>query len=84
MSRHDSAPVAEFFGLANEIRGNWTHNQEIGERNMDDANNAFGRRCGGSAKNDEDCRNSCFNAAIGGDLTTYQSGTTPGYWDYGK
>jgi len=71
---------AEFLGWVNEKRGDWFHNQELGEREMDDFNNAFGRQCAKGSKTKTDCQQKCLNAANSGRLKTYTPGTTPGYW----
>jgi RHS repeat-associated protein len=80
MAGEDGNAVASFLGWANEKRGDWTHNQERGEREMDDYNNAQGRQCAKSAKSTQDCQQSCMSAVTSGNLKTYQSGSTPGYW----
>ena len=80
MAREDSSAAASVFGWVNEKRGDWTHNQERGEREMDNFNNAHGRQCAKDSKDTKDCQQKCLNAATSGGLKTYQSGTTPGYW----
>jgi RHS repeat-associated protein len=80
MAQENSNAEAEFFGWANEKRGDWFHNQEIGEREMDDFNNAFGRQCAKASKSKTDCQQKCLKAANSGRLKTYMPGTTPGYW----
>ena len=82
MAREDGDITARLLGWGNEKRGDWTHNQERGEREMDDFNNARGRQCGKDANTTKDCQNSCMNAVSRGDLKTYDSGTTPGYRGY--
>ena len=81
MSSEDGNAVSSLLGWANEKRGDWTHNQERGEREMDDYNNAKGRQCSKGAKSTKDCQQSCMGAVNSGDLKTYQSGSTPGYWN---
>ena len=80
MAREDGNITAWFLGWANEKRGDWTHNQERGEREMDDFNNLYGRKCGKNAKDTKDCQDRCMNALKNGKLKTYQGGTTQGYW----
>jgi hypothetical protein len=80
MAREDTSLVASAFGWANEKRGDWFHNQERGEREMDDFNNAYGRQCAKGSKNTQDCQQKCLGAVNSGSLKTYTSGTTPGYW----
>jgi hypothetical protein len=77
MAKENGQGFAELFGWANEKWGDWFHNQQQGERRMDDSNNACGRDF---ARNNQDCRNSCVAAVQSGGLKTYQSGSTPGYW----
>jgi hypothetical protein len=80
MAREDGYAVANLLGWANEKRGDWTHNQERGEREMDDYNNAKGRQCSKNSNNTADCQQKCMSALTNGDLKTYQAGSTPGYW----
>jgi len=77
MAKENGQGPAIAFGWANEKYGDWAHNQEQGERAMDNSNNACGRNF---AKNKQDCKNSCLAAAQNGTLKTYQSGSSPGYW----
>lgn len=79
MARENTAPVAQCLGWANEKRGDWTHNQQAGERQMDDFNNAVGVKFGRSAQSAQECRAACMGAAMSGGLRTYQPDTTPGY-----
>lgn len=76
MTQENSEAEAAFLGWANEKRGDWTHGQEKGEREMDDANNAAGRVCGTMANSRQDCVNSCLNAPL---TQSYPAGST-GYW----
>ena len=76
LTQENSEAEATFFGWANEKRGDWTHKQEEGERQMDDANNAAGRACGKTAKSKPDCVKGCLNAPL---TQSYQSGSTPPY-----
>jgi hypothetical protein len=80
MAREDSSFSASVFGWANEKRGDWFHNQESGERAMDDFNNAYGQQCAKGSKSTQDCQQKCMNAVNSGNLKTYTSGTTSGYW----
>ena len=80
MARENTAPAAQCLGWANEKRGDWTHNQQSGERQMDDFNNAAGVNFGRNAQSYPACRAACMGAATSGGLRTYQPGTTPGYW----
>ncbi len=80
MARENTAPLAQCGGWANEKKGDWTHNQQSGEREMDDHNNAAGVKFGETAKSYQACYASCMSAVSSGDLKTYQPGTTPGYW----
>lgn len=78
MTRENSAAEAWAAGWANEIRRDWTDNQEVGERAMDVHNNAVGRRCARGAKDTDDCLRRCVAAP---DLIrSYQSGTSPKYF----
>jgi RHS repeat-associated protein len=79
MSRENSTFESRLFGWANEKRGDWFHNQERGEREMDDFNNAYGRQCAQESKSTTDCQQSCLSAANSGKLKTYVPGTTSGY-----
>lgn len=79
MTREDGSFAASILGWANEKRGDWTHNQECGERQMDDFNNAYGRQLGKSAQSTQNCQQRCMNAVTSGNLKTYTSHTTPGY-----
>jgi RHS repeat-associated protein len=79
-ARENTAAAAQCLAWANEKKGDWTHNQERGERSMDDHNNAVGIGFGGTAKSTQDCRNACMGTARSGVLKTYESGSTPGYW----
>jgi RHS repeat-associated protein len=79
--------AAEFLGDLNEDFGDIWHNQEKGERAMDEHNNACGRKLGNQSKANEgdsslkDCSNKCLNALTNGDLINqYTPKTTPGYW----
>jgi hypothetical protein len=47
---------------------------------MDDFNNAYGRQCAKGSKSTQDCQQKCMNAVNSGNLKTYTSGTTSGYW----
>lgn len=80
MTQENGILSAWLFGETNEMRGDWFHNQERGERCMDENNNAAGAGFGDNANSTADCQNSCMNAATNGILETYTSGTTPGYW----
>lgn len=80
MTQENGGFTAQLLGWANEKRGDWTHNQQCGERKMDDSNNATGRDFGKSASSTSDCTSQCLNATTGGSLVTYTSDTTPGYW----
>jgi hypothetical protein len=80
MAREDTSDAASAFGWANEKWGDWFHNQERGEREMDDFNNAYGRQCAKGSKSTQDCQQKCLGAVNSGSLKTYTSGTTPGYW----
>ena len=64
MTQENSEVEAAFFGWANEKYRDWTDGQEIGERRMDDANNAVGRVCGTMAKSKQDCVSGCLNAPL--------------------
>ena len=77
MTKENGAAAAELFGWSNEKRGDWTHNQQCGERAMDDFNNQVGKDIGLSSS---DCASQCMNVANEGNLKTYTPGTTPGYW----
>ncbi|MDL1951681.1 RHS repeat-associated core domain-containing protein [Acidobacteria bacterium ACD] len=82
MTRELGETTATFYGWANEKRGDWQKNQETGEREMDDANNACGRRAGRDARSTEDCAARCMFAVHSRELTTYyRRGSTPGYRD---
>lgn len=80
MARENTVPVAQCLGWANEKKRDWTHNQQRGERNMDDHNNSLGFGFGKTAKSTQDCRNACMNAVRSGQTQTYRSGSTSGYW----
>ena len=80
LTRENSEFEAQILGWANEKWGDWLHDQEAGERDMDDRNNACGRRFGKTAKSTGDCERSCSNATRNGTLQTYQQGTTLKYW----
>jgi uncharacterized protein RhaS with RHS repeats len=79
MARENGQIVSEILGWANEVRGNLTHNQEIGENLMDNFNNAYGRKCATNADGFQDCSKRCLEATAQGDLGTYESGTSRGY-----
>jgi len=81
LTRENSEFEARILGWANEKRGDWSHNQEEGERQADEANNKCGRGFGQTANSTQDCEQSCGNATRNGTLQTYQQGTTPRYWD---
>jgi hypothetical protein len=81
LARENSQVEASVLGWANEKKGDWTHNQEEGERAMDDFNNQCGRDAAKNANSTQDCINSCLSKASSGQLRTYTPGTTPGYWD---
>lgn len=81
LARENSEFEARILGWANEKRGDWSHNQEEGEREADEANNKCGRGFGQTANSTQDCEQSCGNAARNGTLQTYHQGTTPHYWD---
>ena len=78
MTRENGELVASILGWANEKRGDWFHNQERGERQMDDYNNAMGRLCGRTATSTQDCADRCLKAPL---IKSYQRGSTPGYWN---
>ena len=80
MTKENGVVAAESFGWANEKRRDWTHNQQCGERSMDDFNNQKGRDIGLLSSSSSACANQCMNAANRGELKTYTSGTTLGYW----
>lgn len=80
MARENGSTVASLLGWAHEKRGDLTRNQDRGEREMDDYNNAIGRQCSKDSKNTQDCQQKCMSAVTNGDLKTYQTGSTPGYW----
>lgn len=80
MTRENGNLAASVFGWANEKRGDLTHNQECGKRQMDDFNNAYGRQIGRNAQSTQDCQQKCMNAETSGYLKTYTAHTTPGYW----
>ncbi|MHB8882686.1 MAG: RHS repeat domain-containing protein [Thermodesulfovibrionales bacterium] len=80
MTKEIGVLSAQLFGWANEKRGDWSHNQECGERAMDDFNNQKGRDIGLLTNSNSDCSTQCLNAANRGYLQTYTSGTTSGYW----
>jgi RHS repeat-associated protein len=65
---------------ANEKRGDWVKDQEVGEHAMDDFNNAIGIDLGTRAESYQDCHRECLGAAQAGFLETYEPGSTPGYW----
>lgn len=77
MTQENGNFLSQLLGDLNEKRGDWTHNQQSGEKCMDQANNKTGRDFGKGGGN---CAQQCMGAATGGGLTTYPSGTTPGYW----
>ena len=79
MTREHGEFLADALGWMNEERGDWFHNQECGERAMDDFNNEYGRKCGRSANSTEDCVDKCMGAVMGGQLKTYTPGRTAGY-----
>ena len=74
MARENTAPVAQCLGWANEKKGDWTHNQQAGERQMDDFNNAVGVNFGRSAQSTQACRAACMtdeaNNVVWRDLPT--------------
>ena len=76
VTQENTEAEATIYGWANEKRGNWSHNQERGEEQMDSANNAAGRSCGRTAKNTQDCIKGCLSAPL---VKSYQPGSTPGY-----
>ncbi len=80
MTMENGEPLTDLFGWANEKRGDWTHNQQEGERVMDDINNEYGRKCGKDDLDAPSCAQRCYDAATNGQLKTYTDGTTPGYW----
>ncbi len=77
VSRENSAAEASMLGWLNEKRGDYTHNQERGERAMDENNNAKGRACGKTATSTQDCANKCLAANL---TKLYEGGSTKGYW----
>lgn len=79
-ARENTQPIAQCFGWANEKWGDWFKNQERGERSMDDFNNSVGYAFGKGAKNFQACEALCMAAATRGLLTTYQRGSSRGYW----
>jgi len=79
-ARENGDLAARIFGWANEKKGDWLESQERGEREMDDFNNLYGRQCAQGSKSTQDCQQKCMEAANGGKLKTYNSGTTRGYW----
>ncbi len=76
MTKENGLFLTWLFGGLNEMYGDWAHNQEQGERCMDESNNATGAGLG----NNGNCQSSCMQATINGILQTYTSGTTSGYW----
>ena len=80
MTRENSEAQAEFFGWMNEVRGDWTNDQELGEKQMDEYNNAVGRICGRTARNTQDCADRCQSAAL---IQSYERGSTPKYSQHG-
>jgi hypothetical protein len=69
-------------GWGNEKRGDWFDNQPKEERDMDEYNNDVGRQCAAGTKNNADCQNRCYNAAMNGSLRTLgPGGTGMGYWE---
>ncbi|MBU1043189.1 MAG: RHS repeat-associated core domain-containing protein [Candidatus Omnitrophica bacterium] len=81
MARENGQMTSQFLGWANEKKGDWTHNQERGERAMDDFNNEYGRDCAKSSQSKQDCQQKCLKATRSDSLKTYKSGTTRGYWN---
>ncbi len=82
LARENSPFEASVWGWANEKRGDWTHNQEMGEKEMDNFNNAYGRQCAKGAKSTQDCQRGCMDAVTSGNIKTYMSGSTPSYRYY--
>jgi uncharacterized protein RhaS with RHS repeats len=80
MAREDGEPITQCLAYGNEKWGDWFHNQERGERSMDDFNNAMGIAFGKSARSFQGCKSMCMAATTRGLLKTYQSGSSPGYW----
>lgn len=78
MTQENSRAEAVALGWVNEKRGDWTHNQESGEKQMDDHNNEAGRSCGTKANSKQDCVKGCLNAPL---IQSYKPGSTPEYGD---
>jgi hypothetical protein len=57
-------------GHAYEIKGLWSDNQSVGERNMDLWNNAKGRLIGRASSNYTEAANQVHQAILAGDLIT--------------
>lgn len=53
---------------------------------MDEHNNALGSRFGLTASTYQECKDRCMEAVQSGQAETYETYSTPGYWDdyYGE
>jgi RHS repeat-associated protein len=76
MTRENSEGEAALLGWVNEVRGDWLHDQERGERQMDEHNNAAGRMCGRTAGSTQDCQDRCLKAPL---IQSYQGGSSSPY-----
>lgn len=71
--------VARVLGWANEVMGDVTEDQEIGERRMDEFNNECGFSKAEGATSAEDCRERCLAATLGNEMARYMLGSTAKY-----
>jgi RHS repeat-associated protein len=78
-TRENGALLTYCIAVMNENRGDWLRGQEVGERGMDDINNAIGIAHGRSAASSTDCRIRCSNSVNIGATVNYTSGSTPRY-----
>ena len=63
-----NAPLAHLAGYANELYGDWSHNQPAKERKMDEWNNAAGRRIGSTVDARDDIPQRVMQALDDGKL----------------
>jgi len=68
MTREYGATVAQYIGEANEMRGDYLHNQPCGERAMDRQNNFRGCEYGVVSTTKEQCQASCMTGLMTGAL----------------
>src|SRR3546814_18864512 len=78
-----SSDLANIAGEANEIYGDWNHDQPGWEKNMDRWNNATGREIGQSSSSSQETAQRVFDALRRGDLIADPHNDSRDYYNDG-